>query len=105
MKRRTIMRRRAAHYQHLAYNKSHEVKLEEVYSLDYTLVEFMLPRLKLFKEKTCSYPASITMEEWQTILQDIIDGWELFIKTDEWDTPQTRLADQLFFKYFHELWW
>lgn len=105
MKRRTIMRRRAARYQHLVYNRSHDIKLEELYSLDYTTVSFMLPRLKLFKEKTTSYPHGMSYEEWLEIIQKIIDGWEVCVKVEECNLPEVKEADELFFKYFHELWW
>ena len=62
---------------------------KELWNLDYTIAEWILPRLKLYKAKTIGYPSidrkvysetkklkNITFEDWQNILDEIILGFE-----------------------------
>ena len=52
----------------------------EIWSLDITISKFILPRLKRFKEITvgCPYSDSIeSLEEWKSILQQMIDAFEI----------------------------
>lgn len=62
---------------------------KELWNLDYTIAEWILPRLKAYKAKTIGYPSidrkvysetkklkNITFEDWQNILDEIILGFE-----------------------------
>ena len=53
------------------------VNPKEVWNLDYTISEWIVPRLKLFKERKHSYPCNLTSEEWDVILDKIILAFEL----------------------------
>jgi hypothetical protein len=85
--------------------------------LDHTLAEYILPRLKRFREVTYGYPGNITMEEWQVILDKMIYSMQAIV--DEWNNVTIDRTDKdfrkeevkvhqglcLFGKYFRHLWW
>jgi len=48
----------------------------ETWSLDYTFSNYILPRLKIFKETKMGYPSNITEEEWNKILDKMIFSFE-----------------------------
>ena len=83
---------------------------EDIYSLDITIVEFLLPRLKEFKKTTkFSYPAHLTPEEWSTIIDKFILFFEKYLKnytfmSIEKDESITEFCT-LFRKYFSHLWY
>lgn len=65
------------------------VSNKETWNLDYTIAEWILPRLKLYKKLTNGFPPidrkvhsetkefkNITFEDWQNILDEIILGFE-----------------------------
>jgi len=65
------------------------VSNRELWNLDCTIAEWILPRLKAYKAKTIGYPPidrkvyfetkelkDITFEDWQNILDEIILGFE-----------------------------
>jgi hypothetical protein len=57
----------------------------DVWSLDYTISKFALPRLKLLKEKTHGYPCELNnMEEWYAILDKIIFSMDYIANEREW---------------------
>lgn len=60
-------------YQKLRYGVSNK----ECWNLDHTITKFVLPRLKHFK-KVCvhSYPSTVTPEEWDKILDEMIWTFE-----------------------------
>lgn len=70
------------------YNKNYKVywkKEGELYSevnlqisklTDKKFLEFILPRLKAFKDKTFGYPVDMTFEEYKEYLQSVIDEIE-----------------------------
>jgi len=77
----------------------------ELWSLDMTIIEFTLPRLKAFRDYTISFPIDEkikTFEEWQQVIDKMIYGMEKY-KEDTWDTEATEGID-LFLKYFRHLW-
>lgn len=72
-----------------AKKKGTYVSNKETWSLDYTIAEWILPRLKLYKKLTNGFPPidrevysktkefkNITFEDWQNILNEIILGFE-----------------------------
>ena len=87
---------------------------EELWNLDKTICEWLLPRLKTFKEKTIGYPHDFNdLEEWKETIQKMIDAFEIY-STDlpdyayssyEEDCKQMEEGFELFSKYFYNLWW
>jgi hypothetical protein len=82
----------------------------ETWSLCDTIARFILPRLKVFKQNKCGIPSSLDDEEWNTILQSMIDAFQIIdddethMFTDEQhDTIDKGLT--LFKDYFLNLWW
>lgn len=73
------------------------------------LTELILPRLKRFKEITCSYPSNLKSEEWDNILEKMIYAFELLLK-DEFIYPEDEEDKineglKLFGEWFRDLWW
>ena len=90
----------------------------ETWSLDQTVAKFVLPRLKRFKEVNNGFPALLKSDEWDAILDKMIDGFECVLKREcwaleytedqkEWKKVDKRARDglRLFAKHFRELWW
>jgi len=87
----------------------------ETWSLDYVVSAFILPRLKRFKQVSNGYPPTLTVKQWNKILDDMIFAFEWNINIDDqynltqkeqeknWDKHRKGL--ELFAKYFRELWW
>ena len=72
----------------------------EIYELNFTILEFVLPKLKKFREMTNSYPVTfeyISMETWLETLDNMIEQIETSIKEEEIYVP-------LFLKHFNHLW-
>lgn len=72
-----------------AKKKGTYVLNKELWNLDYTIAEWILPRLKAYKKLTIGFPPidrkfysetkefkNITFEDWQNILDEIILGFE-----------------------------
>lgn len=80
----------------------------ETWSLYTTIASFIVPRLKRFKKVNNGYPANLTEEEWDTILDKMIFSFEncdhdkLFEK-EFYDKYEEGI--NLFAKYFMNLWW
>ena len=80
----------------------------ETWSLYTTIASFIVPRLKRFKKVNNGYPANLTEEEWDTILDKMIFSFEncdhdkLFEK-EFYDKYEEGI--NLFAKYFMGLWW
>lgn len=86
----------------------------EMWSLDCTIAEFITPRLRVFKEhakQIGDHPYSITAEEWQEILSQIIEGFALYPDHFHWHSEDSDAnwkkvdkALELFHKWFFNLW-
>lgn len=99
---------------------------KEIWNLDNTIVEWLVPRLKEFKKITQGYPGNLeSFEQWQDILDEMIFGFEW--KDNEWYAENVfglqeeeknekmkefkdlmKRAEEgriLFAKYFCGLWW
>ena len=75
----------------------------ELWNLDTTILRFVLPRLKRFKECTIGFPPDFkTFEEWQECLEKMIINIEKIINSEE-DADYEGF--ELFKKYFFNLWW
>ena len=85
----------------------------ELWNLDYTIASFVLPRLKRFKELNTGYPATLTEDSWDKILDTMIEAFELKVNdSDDRTLEEDKIVDKkmqegfkLFGKYFLHLWW
>ncbi len=80
----------------------------ETWSLDFSLAKLILPRLKRFKELTIGVPASLTEEQWNEYLDDMIFAFEFL--ADENSLPEmvperVRNGLDLFARWYRNLWW
>ena len=82
----------------------------DLWGLDTTIAEFVVPRLKEFRNKTCTFPHDFTFEEWQKAIDDMIYALETSAEEDlrwnkyrDWD--RVRKGHKLFGRYFMDLWW
>lgn len=110
------------------------INVEELYDLDVTIAQFILPRLMVFK-KHCERTPRVNMsqKEWDGILDKMIYAFERIALQTEEDTPEYKayikaiwnneedLADlkraakaslkpiseglSLYHKYYRNLWW
>lgn len=86
----------------------------EMWSLDCTIAKFIAPRLKVFKEQAElieDHPMSITFQEWKGILEQMIEGFELYPNHFNWTAENSNenwkkvyKALELFHKWFMNLW-
>jgi hypothetical protein len=78
----------------------------ELWNLDNTISEFVLPRLRRFKEYQSGHPSYMTEEEWSGILNQMILAFEnnlVDFPTEEQD-QQVEEGLALFAKYYSHLW-
>lgn len=89
---------------------------EETWNLNDHIAEFVLPRLKRFREIQGGYPSSLeSKSEWILVLDKMIYAFESHLeddpinaKTGKYDQEKvnrTREGLKLFGKYFVGLWW
>lgn len=87
---------------------------EELWNLDSTFIEWILPRLKTFKEKNCGYPIEMSSkEEWDEELETMIQAFEYYLKgpfsvnAEEREREDKIIAKgfELFGKRIRNLWW
>lgn len=100
----------------------------ELWSLDCTILKFVLPRLKVFRKNVHGYPdygAITSMEDWEAALDKMIAAMQIIVDKDypfNWaiNTDYETLSDErkletdnyhkvqeglhLFFEYFQNLW-
>lgn len=71
----------------------------QIRELNFVILDFVLPKLKRFREMTTSYPATFewSMETWLKTLDNMIEEIESSIKEEMINVP-------LFLKYFNQLW-
>ena len=88
----------------------------ELWNLDYTIAEFVLPRLKEFKRINPCCPYGLKEREWNSILHKMI--WSFQQKYDDIEFAPKELTEaqkklwykrysegfKLFGKYFGQLW-
>ena len=86
----------------------------DTWSLDQRFAQWLLPRLKRFKELTIGIPMDLTEKQWMSILQEMIDGFEFMASDDyyqwgepKWDKKHEKInkAMDLFTKHIRNLWW
>lgn len=83
---------------------------EEIYSLDHSLAKLILPRLKRFKKVKKGHPSTLSEEEWDKILDEMIYCFGRIADDNYFDLEleeEKRLQNGLetFAKYYMNLWW
>jgi len=83
----------------------------DTFSLDIYFLKVFSKALKDFKKYNNGSPYELTYEEWNIIIQDMIDGFEEMEKA-YWEWGDTSLAEKkynkamkLFVKWHRHLWW
>ena len=81
-------------------SKGKYISMSELWDLDYTFADFILPRLKAFKKNTISVPAQLSETEWNDILDKMILAFD-YILDDEWwiDDPRYDYIDCCHFSH------
>jgi hypothetical protein len=83
----------------------------ETWSLRDTIANFILPRIKRFKEVTIGMPVGMTKEKWYDILDKMIISFELIVRNngemllDDEEMKKMNKGLDLFKEYFLSLWW
>lgn len=91
----------------------------ETWNLGYVIIEFALPRLKMFREINAGYPGGITEAKWNEILDKIIIAFEWAMSEGNMDEKYLALTDKekdkawvqcqegikLFSEWVLNLWW
>ena len=92
---------------------------EDLWSLDHTLSELILPLLKRFKAmKRHAYPVTELVEigvddekamakKWESVLDEMIEGFESHLSGDDLDKEsnlKVKKGLQLFADYYQDLW-
>lgn len=67
------------------FKRKKKISNKELRNLDYTIIDWLVPRLKAFKEQTTNYPYDSTYEEWVTIIDKIIKGLNAYKAERPWD--------------------
>ena len=86
-----------------------DVSDEEIYSLDYRIAEFCLPRLKAFKRNKIGVPCCFADDpkEWDAILNKMIFAMQCYAnETTNAHGHSEKMQEglELFGKYFAALW-
>jgi len=86
----------------------------ELWNLDDTIAQFVLPRLRAFRDYTSSHPGEMTFEQYKEKIDEmifameftILEGDGLMIGAKDFDTKYKRYRHgmRLFAKYFRDLW-
>lgn len=84
----------------------------ELWSLDCTIAEFIAPRLKVFRENSGDSPIGKSRTEWEKILDEMIEGFEIYPNHFNWSPEESNQnwskvykALEHFRKYFFQLWY
>lgn len=88
----------------------------ETWSLYSPIAQFILPRLKRFKQIARCYPAGLTSEKWDAMLGEMIFAFDWALTSDEQSMKMTKeevdaawkryeAGMDLFAKWFRDLWW
>lgn len=81
----------------------------ETWCLSTTTAEFLLPRLRRFKEVNNGHPHSLTEEEWDGILDEMIWSLEALIADEKWEDFELWIRVNaglaLIGKWWRDLWW
>jgi hypothetical protein len=99
---------------HMAQLKKNGFSDSETWSLDSAIAEFIVPRLKRFKQLQNGFPMGLTEQQWDVIVDKMIFAFEFHLMKDNWsdnkagfDAEYEKYEEglQLFTKWFGHLWW
>lgn len=78
----------------------------ETWSLYWSLANYILPRLKIFRKTAMSYPLDLESHEWDAVLDKMIYSFETIVADDRVNRDDARIDEgiDLFCKYFRNLW-
>ena len=71
---------------HTPYRIKHGFWPSDLWSLDMTITDFILPRLKMFAEDPMGYPSDLEFEEWKQILGKMVYSFELLQQDGDGET-------------------
>ena len=77
----------------------------ELWNLNTTICQFIIPRLEEFKKQTFAYPPNITFEEWISIIDKMLDFFKRYCDDDIDVDARKDEGFKLFCEYFEFLWW
>lgn len=77
----------------------------ELWNLNTTICQFIIPRLEEFKEQTFGYPPGITFEEWIDIIDEMLNFFKKYVDDEVFINASEERGFKLFYKYFDYLWW
>lgn len=79
----------------------------DTWNLDCTFAEFVIPRLKRYKDISGGGPLELSHAEWQEILDKMILAFEQIADQFKYDMhdPAVQEGLDLFRKYYFNLWW
>lgn len=83
------------------------------WNLDYTLALTLISYFKAFKEKSNGYPMGMTEQEWNDIINEIIDGLDYYLRYSKCNDNYKCLKAHktikrtfhLIGKHFPSFWW
>jgi len=82
----------------------------DTWNLDFSIAEYILPRLKHFKKNHHGHPTSMTDRQWERELDKMISSFEMILKNEKYmrhDMRQQKVIDDglvSFAKHFQRLW-
>lgn len=83
----------------------------ELWTLDYAIALFVLPRLREFAKNSRGHPFNLTPRQWEEILADMVFAFEMTVNehspTREYKGADWKRMDKgfrLFGKWFRHLW-
>jgi hypothetical protein len=84
---------------------------DEMWNLDNTIAEFVLPRLKYFRHLETGFPGCFdNAEQWYNLLDKMIYAMDMIAKGEHYVCDQSEYkriqeGNDLFGKWFRSLWW
>lgn len=86
----------------------HGIYMEDLWHIPGALAEWIIPRLELFKKNLISYPPDLTPEEWEEIIDKILESHRI-IAADDIGVELKREKEleeglKLFSEYYLHLW-
>ena len=79
----------------------------ELWNLDHTVLTFLLPRLKYFRDESPGYPGKLnSMEEWEAEMDTAISAIERLIAWNiDTEIEDRKIVSKFLGEYFFHLWW
>ena len=95
---------------------------KETWNVQHEFAKWVVPRLKRFKEVNNGYPYELTEEEWDNVLDEIIEGFSIVASDNYWglsdiENDKERIEEEkkkmkkidravdLWSHHFHDFWW